>query len=118
MMIALLYFSSCEYDSYPDDYGFSPSPESFSLKGYLSDADSLWPLQDIKVFMKPAGLKDTLMEYTDSSGVVSFKFFRHFGSSAVLLFQDTTGIYDDTDTTLFFSGRDFNAGLREFFVNL
>ncbi len=106
-------------DPYPYDYiDNTPKPEKFQLKGYVHDADSLWSLENIMVLMKPESVNDTFFTYTDSTGQFGFNFGRSYGWSAMLMFRDTAGVYDDLDTLFLCSERDFAAGLREFFVNL
>jgi len=117
----LLIVQSCDYDSYPYYYTdeFHPNQqETFQLTGTVFDADSLWTLPSIQVLLIPSGVRDTFVTYTDTSGVFSFKYGQRYGKSAVLNFNDTTGVYESNDTLLWFSNRDYNSGIRKILVNL
>jgi hypothetical protein len=117
----LFVVTSCEYDSYPyykPDGPHHNQQETFQLKGIVSDADSLWKLPSIQVLLIPSEVQDTFVSYTDTNGVFSFIYKLQYGDYAVLNFLDTSGVYEPHDTLLWFSGRDFNAGIREFFVHL
>lgn len=121
ILLVLLFFVfvSCDHDYFPDEYDYPPSASyQFTVKGHVHDSDSSFTLSNIMVMMKPESLKDTLTEYTDSTGTFSFLFNRNYGSSALFMLRDTSGYYNDFDTMILFSGRDFNAGLREIYVNL
>jgi len=111
--------NSCDYDSYPYYYtGPSNQAETFAVKGTVTDADSLWPIDKLMVLMKPISVTDTFVCYTDSTGRFNFNYGKKYGNSATFSFRDTSGTYEDYDTVLYFSGRDYGAGIREFFVNL
>jgi hypothetical protein len=119
LAVGAIVLHSCEYDSYP--YYYSPpsnEAETFTVKGTVNDADSLWSIYNMMVLMTPISVTDTFVCYTDSSGVFNFNYGHKYGSSATFSFRDTSGTYEDYDTVLYFSGRDYGAGIREFFVNL
>lgn len=84
----------------------------------IQDSDSLWGIKNIKVMMKPESTQDTLVKFSDTTGVFDFRFSKNDGSFAKFMFRDAAGVYPDFDTLLYFSGRDFNSGIRELFVNL
>lgn len=119
IILALFLCGSCDFDSYPYYYDSGQSkPNDFKISGMVYDADSLWGVENIKVMMKPESTKDTFVKYTDSTGIFEFRFLKNYGSYATFMLRDTAGVYADFDTLLNFSGRDFNRGVREFFVYL
>ncbi len=118
-LVILMCCISCDTDSislYPG--GGAPESNSFLINGIVMDSDTMQGVENIKILMKPEGIRDTLERYSDSTGVFVFRFNRNYGDFAKFMFHDTTGVYADFDTLLYFSGRDFNNGVRELFVNL
>jgi len=119
LISSIWFLCSCDHDSPYHPYpGQGQPPASFELKANVTDSASTLAIENIKVSLKPAGISDTLVKYTDSLGIASFTFKKRYGSSAHIILKDTAGFYNELDLVLYFSGRDFNAGIREFFVNL
>lgn len=109
---------SCDHDPYYWYDDTSPQPSYFTLSTKIVDTAAQQPLSGIKVMMKPDNWRDTLVKFSNASGVCSFLYKRFYGSSALIMFRDTSGTYAPLDTLLLFSGRDFHAGLKEIHVNL
>lgn len=120
MLTSLIALFACDdYYDYPyDDHSQIGNTESMFLIGNVTDADSLWAIEGCLVELIPSAKDDTLTVYSDSLGEFSFLYKESYGESASLTVTDTSGYYQQYDTILYFSGRDFNAGIREIFVNL
>ncbi len=116
----ILSLTSCDYYSYQYDNPpwYHSHQESFELRGTVLDADSMWALSSLLIELRPSEKADTLITFTDTNGYFSFQYKSRYGSSSTLILTDTSGFYAPFDTLLWFSGRDYNAGFREIFINL